>query len=150
MGMKSLSLVHPDDRANAQVMVRNLQAGGDGGLLECRVKNAAGEFMWVEANLRPVRNSTSGTAIGILNMVRDISDRKRAELDLKRANVAFEALVVTDPLTGVANRRRFDQCLSNEWRCGCATTCLYRFLCSMSTGSSRSMTPTVIPGATVV
>ncbi len=74
--------------------------------------------MWVEANLRPVRNSTSGTAIGILNMVRDISDRKRAELELKQANVALEALVVTDPLTGVANRRRFDQCLSNEWRCG--------------------------------
>ncbi len=118
LGMKSLSLVHPEDCGKAEAMMRNLRAGGDGGLLECRVKNKAGEFVWVEANLRPVRDPTTGAAIGILNMVRDIARRKRAELELKEANVALEALVVTDPLTGVANRRRFDQCLTNEWRRG--------------------------------
>jgi diguanylate cyclase (GGDEF)-like protein/PAS domain S-box-containing protein len=115
MGMKSPSLVHPEDRGKAQAVVRNLRAGGDGGLLECRVKNKAGEFVWVEANLRPVRDPTTGAPIGILNMVRDIARRKRAELELKEANVALESLVVTYPLTCVANRRRFDQCLANEW-----------------------------------
>jgi diguanylate cyclase (GGDEF)-like protein/PAS domain S-box-containing protein len=118
MGMKSLALVHPEDYERAEAMVRNLRTGGDGGLLECRVKNKAGEFVWVEANLRPVRDPTTGAAIGILNMVRDIARRKKAELELKDLNIALEALVITDPMTGVANRRRFDQCLANEWRRG--------------------------------
>jgi diguanylate cyclase (GGDEF)-like protein len=39
-------------------------------------------------------------------------------VELKKANLALEALVVTDPLTGVANRRRFDQSLADEWRRG--------------------------------
>ena len=118
LGMKSLSLVHPEDCRKAEAMVRGLRAGGDGGLLECRVKNKTGEFVWVEANLRPVRDPTTGAVIGILNMVRNIRRRKKAELELKKANLALEALVVTDPLTGVANRRRFDECLANEWRRG--------------------------------
>ncbi len=79
-------------------MIRSLRAGGDGGLLECRVKNKAGEFLWVEANLRPVRDPITGAPIGLLNMARDITRRKKAELELKKANAALEALV--------ANRRR--------------------------------------------
>ena len=78
-------------------------------MLECRVRNKDGEFVWVEANLRPVRDPVTGAAIGILNIVRDISRRKKTELALKEANAALEAMSVTDALTFVANRRRFDQ-----------------------------------------
>ena len=39
----------------------------------------------------------------------DITARKVAE-------EALEAMSVTDPLTGLANRRRLDTFLSNEWR----------------------------------
>jgi diguanylate cyclase (GGDEF)-like protein len=65
-----------------------------------------------------VRDPTTGAPIELLNMARDITRRKKAELELKEANAALEALVVTDPLTGIANRRRFDLCLTNEWRRG--------------------------------
>ena len=116
LGMKSLDLVHPDDRPRAKAIVQNLRAGGEGDLLECRVRRKLGTYAWAEANIRPVRDPATGKTIGILNMVRDISRRKRAELDLKKAIVALEALAVTDPLTGIANRRRFDQCLTSEWR----------------------------------
>jgi diguanylate cyclase (GGDEF)-like protein len=51
-------------------------------------------------------------------MVRDISERKRAQQQLQNAYHAVEALAITDALTGLANRRRFDQCLSSEWRRG--------------------------------
>ena len=51
-------------------------------------------------------------------MVRDISERKIAEQELRDAYHAIEALAVTDPLTRLANRRRFDQCLTSEWRRG--------------------------------
>lgn len=89
LGMNSLSLVHPEDCGKAEAMVRSLRTGGDGGLLECRVRNKSGDFVWVEANLRPVRDRTTGAAIGILNMVRDIARRKRAEVELKKANLAL-------------------------------------------------------------
>jgi diguanylate cyclase (GGDEF)-like protein/PAS domain S-box-containing protein len=116
--IKTLSLVHPEDRSKTEAMIRSLRAGGDGGLLECRLRNKAGEFLWVEANLRLVRDPTTGAPIGILNMSRDITRRKTVELELKKANAALEELSLTDALTHVANRRRYDQCLSNEWRRG--------------------------------
>jgi diguanylate cyclase (GGDEF)-like protein len=52
----------------------------------------------------------------VLNIVRDISARKDAEQKLQQAYNAVEALAVTDELTGLANRRRFDDYLVNEWR----------------------------------
>lgn len=118
LGMNSLSLVHPEDRSMAESLVRDLRSGGNGGLLECRVRHKDGDFVWVEANLRPVRDPTTGEPVGILNMVRDIARRKKAELELKEANAALEALSLTDALTRVANRRRYDQCLLSEWRRG--------------------------------
>ncbi len=116
--INSLELVHPEDRDKATSIVHRLRMGGEGGLLECRVRNKNGEFVWVEANLRPVRDTSTHAPIGILNMVRDISARKRAEIELKKAYEALEALAVTDPLTRLANRRRFDQTLAEEWRRG--------------------------------
>jgi diguanylate cyclase (GGDEF)-like protein/PAS domain S-box-containing protein len=118
LGIKSLELVHPDDRAMAERLIRNIRAGGEGDLLECRVQNKNGIYIWVEANIRPVRDPVTGVAIGILNIVRDISERKRAERELKKAYAAVEALAITDPLTHLANRRRFDQCMTTEWRRG--------------------------------
>ena len=118
MGMSSLNLVHPEHRGKAEALVRSLQLGSDGGLLECQVKNKDGEYVWVEANLRPVRDPVTGVPIGVLNMVRDISKRKKAEHELLRANAALEALAITDAMTHLANRRRFDKALSDEWRRG--------------------------------
>jgi diguanylate cyclase (GGDEF)-like protein/PAS domain S-box-containing protein len=116
LGMRSLDLVHPDDRSRLTAIVDNVRTGGEGDLLEYRLLNKSGSYVWAEANIRPVRDPVTGMTIGILNMVRDISPRKRAEQDLKKANAALEALAITDPLTGIANRRRFDQCLITEWR----------------------------------
>jgi diguanylate cyclase (GGDEF)-like protein len=48
--------------------------------------------------------------------VREITERKLAEQQLADAYRTVETLAVTDALTGLANRRRFDQCLATEWR----------------------------------
>jgi diguanylate cyclase (GGDEF)-like protein/PAS domain S-box-containing protein len=116
LGQKSLELVHPEDRAKAGAVVRSIQMGGEGALIECRTRRKDGEYVWVEANLRPIRDPVTGTPTGILNIVRDISRRKRAEQSLKEAYDALAALATTDPLTGLANRRRFEQCITAEWR----------------------------------
>jgi diguanylate cyclase (GGDEF)-like protein len=48
--------------------------------------------------------------------MRDITERKRSEEHLQSAYRAMESLVVVDALTGIANRRRFDEVLATEWR----------------------------------
>src|SRR5260221_9038725 len=42
--------------------------------------------------------------------------RVRMQLELKRARDLLERLALLDPLTGIANRRRFDAALEEEWR----------------------------------
>jgi diguanylate cyclase (GGDEF)-like protein/PAS domain S-box-containing protein len=109
-------LVHPDDLAAVKNALRGLGSRSEGATVECRVQAVDGEYIWVEASLRVVRDPETGLPSGILNMVRDIAERKRAEQQLENAYHAVEALAVMDALTGLANRRRFDQCLTAEWR----------------------------------
>ena len=116
LALTSLQLVHPDDQYKAMAAMRELRSGREDTLVECRVRKANGDYLWVEAALRLIRDPGTGLPSGILNTVRDISERKRSEQQLREAYRAVEALALTDVLTGLANRRRFDQYLAIEWR----------------------------------
>jgi diguanylate cyclase (GGDEF)-like protein/PAS domain S-box-containing protein len=109
-------VVHPEDQQRVQEIVRELNSGCESAMIECRVRKQTGEYIWVEASLRVVRDTETGLPSGILTIVRDVSERKQAEQKLQEAYCAVEALAVTDELTGLANRRRFDQYLATEWR----------------------------------
>jgi len=113
---KSLEFVHCEDRLKVEAALAQLRAGAESALIECRARKSSGEYIWVEASLSVVRNPETGIPSGVLNLVRDISAHKLAEQQLQDAYHAVEALAITDALTGLANRRRFDQCLSAEWR----------------------------------
>jgi diguanylate cyclase (GGDEF)-like protein len=54
--------------------------------------------------------------VGILGSMRDISHRKQIEQELEAANSRLKALAAQDGLTGLANRRTFDEVLDREWR----------------------------------
>jgi diguanylate cyclase (GGDEF)-like protein/PAS domain S-box-containing protein len=118
LSRKSLSSVHPDDRAHAADAIRRLQNGADYSSFECRVLTKDGNYAWTEASMRAIRDRVTCTPVGILQTVRDITDRKLAEKRLQDAYHAVEALAITDSLTGLANRRQFDQMLVTEWRRG--------------------------------
>jgi diguanylate cyclase (GGDEF)-like protein/PAS domain S-box-containing protein len=112
----SLELLHEDDKTMATDVLRNLRIDGKDATIECRVRNRDGEYFWIESNLRLMRDHETGHPSGILNVVRDISERKKTEQRLQEAYSAVEALAITDALTGLANRRHFDQYLAAEWR----------------------------------
>jgi diguanylate cyclase (GGDEF)-like protein/PAS domain S-box-containing protein len=118
LALDSLDLVHPRDQHKVKAAIHELRSGSEGAMVECRVEKKAGGYIWVEASLRVVHDPETGIPIGILNTVRDISERKRSEQELQGAYRAVETLALTDGLTGLANRRRFDQCLAAEWRRG--------------------------------
>ncbi|MGD0095517.1 MAG: diguanylate cyclase [Terracidiphilus sp.] len=112
----AVEMIHSDDQQRALAVIQELNSGRESGMIECRVRKGNGEYIWVEASLRLVRNPETGNPSEVLNVVRDVSERKKAEQRLQEAYNAVEALAVTDPLTGLANRRRFDQYLAAEWR----------------------------------
>jgi len=114
--LNSLEQLHPEDRPKAANIVHELQSGVESAMIETRFRKRDGEYIWVESSLRLIRNPRTGSPSGILNIVRDITERKLVEQQLKDAYKAVETLAVTDALTGLANRRGFDQTLSSEWR----------------------------------
>ncbi len=109
-------LIHPSDIAEVEMAMRALRAGAEGGTLEYRTRRRDGEYIWVEGSLRVYRDPATGMPVGFLNLVRDITERKRSEENLQSAYRAMESLVVVDALTGISNRRRFDEALATEWR----------------------------------
>ncbi len=65
--------------------------------------------LWTSINARCVRNPVSGEPCAYVLCMRDITGRKVLEEKLS-------ALAMTDALTGLWNRRAFDQTLRKEWR----------------------------------
>jgi diguanylate cyclase (GGDEF)-like protein/PAS domain S-box-containing protein len=118
MKLGGRGVVHPEDLSRIAEVVSGLRAGAEGAMTEYRVRKRDGKYIWMEASLRAFVDPVTGVASGTLNIVRDITERKLAEQELQAAYRAVEALAVVDPLTGVANRRRLDQCLTTEWRRG--------------------------------
>ena len=57
-----------------------------------------------------------GEQMGMVAEFKDITSRRQAEVALERANRELQRLSVLDDLTQVANRRRFDETLNEEWQ----------------------------------
>lgn len=55
---------------------------------------------------------------GIAGVRADVSELVRKEQELAAANDQLARLSTTDELTGIANRRRFDEALATEWQRG--------------------------------
>jgi diguanylate cyclase (GGDEF)-like protein/PAS domain S-box-containing protein len=99
-------VVHADDRQSVLTWLSG--AGPDGetaGTLACRLDTGEAAQRWVEATLTDL--SADPAVGGLMLRLRDITERRRLEQ-------ALEELAATDSLTGVANRRRFDQTLRSE------------------------------------
>lgn len=111
-------VVHHDDLPKVLEMVGTLRDGARSGVIEFRLGKRNGGYVWVEGSLHAVDDEEGPSHPGILQIVRDISERKRAEEKLQSAYRAMEAMAVVDGLTGVANRRRFDEVITTEWRRG--------------------------------
>ena len=54
--------------------------------------------------------------LGMVAGLKDNTERKKTETALQKANQKLERLATIDGLTQIANRRRFDNCLTLEWK----------------------------------
>jgi diguanylate cyclase (GGDEF)-like protein/PAS domain S-box-containing protein len=104
-------IVHPDDRV-AWAGARSRQLGENEVMqVTYRAIRKDGPHVWVEASRRRLPEE-----LGYVVSIRDISERKQMQDQLAAANRRLTLLATKDGLTGLANRRHFDERLDAEFR----------------------------------
>lgn len=112
-GTLALAGVNVEDLPKVNETVAALKHGN---ITEARIvyrtRHRDAKEVWVESAMRVTRNSDTGEIDGVVAISRDVTERKSAEDKLA-------ALAILDGLTGLANRRRFDERLQDEWARAC-------------------------------
>ena len=99
--------VHPDDREPTVTVSEALSKGEETTDFENRFKAKDGEWHWLLWSARSDGKQVYGVA-------KDITDRKALEAERERQLIDAEGIARTDPLTGLANRRAWDEEFSRE------------------------------------
>ncbi len=125
--MRPFAIVHPEDRARAMAHHEALLRGEPVTALTCRTLHKSGRHVWVETSWRPILNRT-GRIVRLQAASRDVTERREYERQLEEAhaklraqqerlidaNARLEALAALDALTGLKNRRSFEERLQEE------------------------------------
>jgi PAS domain S-box-containing protein len=109
-GTPALAGVNPEDLPHVQETVRDLKRGEiEETKLIYRTRHHDGGEIWLETALRATRDNVTGRISGVVAISRDMTEHKDLEARLS-------TLASQDGLTGIANRRHFDERLQTEWR----------------------------------
>ena len=118
LGKHAYELVHPEDLQRTQEVFGRIGPQYPCQDLTFRMRRSDGAYVWIGARYRHLPADD-----GVLAVLRDITEQKRAEQQLTEANAKLEAanavlrnLAQVDGLTGIANRRHFDALLDEEFR----------------------------------
>ncbi len=119
-------ITHPDDLESDWALVKELLDGERSTYsMEKRYIRKDKEVVWANLTVSLVR-TPSGAPDYFISMIEDITLRRRVEQErdelisqledrVRERTAELEKLSLLDPLTGIANRRCFDQCLQAEW-----------------------------------
>ena len=122
------SLVHPDDRQIQQQTIAAVLASGQWTTAIYRMRHKQGHYVWMEVAARPIPGEEKN-ATDIILTGRNISVRVAAEQALQASRQELETQARLDGLTGLANRRQFDEQLAmalGRWkRHGSAVALMY-------------------------
>lgn len=106
--------MHEEDRETVvNFCVAQSKAGVDHEA-DYRALTRAGGYVWIRDVVHVVRKE-NGDVDSLVGFMFDISARKQADEELLRLRIELERLSLTDGLTGISNRRMFDQRLEAEW-----------------------------------
>lgn len=109
LGTSALAGIHPDDMERVEQAIAALKNGeAEEARFVYRQRHRDKGGIWAEAALHVTPAADSGEIDGVVAVMRDITEQK--DLQDKLASLA-----ATDALTGLANRRAFDERLADEW-----------------------------------
>ncbi|MEH7072542.1 diguanylate cyclase domain-containing protein [Neobacillus drentensis] len=119
LGKKMEMFIHPDDISQTiEMFQKALEQGAANSTYRYRTK--MGGFVWIESALKSVHFEEDGSKKVII-VSRNITERKITEQKLQEANELLNRLSYMDGLTGISNRRYFDETLLKEWSNSCST-----------------------------
>lgn len=111
------TLTHPEDLPFLKNTIRSVASSGEGAFkIEIRMLAQEGQWRWVQVRGRAVERDAAGAVLRLVGTLIDISRYKHVEMALQKANEELQRLAALDDLTQIANRRRFDERLNEEWR----------------------------------
>ncbi|MGX7741305.1 diguanylate cyclase domain-containing protein [Rhodopseudomonas parapalustris] len=107
VGRSWTEMVHVDDVPALQAVAARLRKSPTGLCAEFRMQRAEGDLVWLEANFAYTR-SDDGPGNCVVGTLRDVTQRKLMEQEVKALNARLAELARTDGLTGLPNRRSLD------------------------------------------
>lgn len=111
------TLTHPNDVSDLEMALESVARGEEKAFgIEIRMLGKEGHWRWINALGRAVEHDHDNIVSRIVGTLSDISKYKRIEVALQKANEELQRLAALDDLTQIANRRRFDDRLTQEWR----------------------------------
>ena len=114
LGQPYLDFLAEDQFADAAAKQAERAQGLDGVYERCLLRKDGGQ-KWVQVSARAVLDA-AGHYAGAFSVIIDIDARKRTETALAASNKRLAEQSLLDGLTGIANRRRFDEALTREYR----------------------------------
>ncbi|MDA9468353.1 diguanylate cyclase [Bradyrhizobium sp. CCBAU 53415] len=108
IGTPALAGINPEDLPDVQAIVDAMKRGEkEEARLIYRNSHRQNGEIWLESTMQVTRKD-NGRVDGVVAISRDITEHKKLETRL-------ETLAIEDSLTGLANRRGFDERLKEEW-----------------------------------
>jgi diguanylate cyclase (GGDEF)-like protein/PAS domain S-box-containing protein len=112
--LQGFEMMHPLDHETAARAIEGLKKGELLQIFRYRALQRDGSYRWVEGNVAGYIDPASGETAGYVATVRDVSEEKeREELSASKYR-QLSAVARLDELTGIANRREFNQTLEKE------------------------------------
>jgi len=108
LGTNAFETIYEEDRPAVIAAAGRLRAGDTTEeTIVYRARRTDGRELWLETSLRVTDASDLEDGGGVVGVTRDVTERKRLEMKLA-------SLATIDGLTGLANRRAFDEALTRE------------------------------------
>jgi len=108
------SRMHPEDRAWVVDFCVSQSRDGVDHEADYRALTKSGDYVWIRDVVHVVRNE-DGAVDSLIGFMFDISERKSTEEKLIVLQKELEQLSFRDSLTGIPNRRMFDNVMETEW-----------------------------------
>ena len=104
-------VIHPDDWPAVSDSIRNALMERSSTEIVHRVRHRDGRHIWMEGRYGFMPGDG-----GILAVLRNVTERKAAEDRAAKLTAELAHQAHSDALTGLANRRRFDDAIQVEWQ----------------------------------
>jgi protein-histidine pros-kinase len=109
VGHSAWDYIHPEDYATVRQASEGVRVPGrHHHAVEYRALRSDGGYVWVESKVRTLWDPVTGQAAGFHNATRDISERKQAEAEIRRAKEEAEQATraKSDFLSGMSHELR--------------------------------------------